>query len=179
MAELGEEVLQVVRRGLGGFLGIQPLIHPAVHPEPVPAAGLLHELPEPLGARPGHGHRIEAALDHGGEGQIFRQPFLPEHLTDHVEIAARPVQPAAHHLAPGARLKTLEEALHRAVHLDGIRRQVHWDGLPRPGVGEGLGPRVCVLVGPDLVQRKKDLRTGAGRLQEREGFEVRDGDGDG
>src|SRR5262249_55070135 len=103
------------------LLGVETLIDPLVHTQTIPTCGASHELPHALGSSPGHGQGVEAALDHRDESQVFREPLVAEHITDHREVAPRSVQPQSNDVATASG-EALDEALHLAVDDDRERR---------------------------------------------------------
>src|SRR5262249_10237708 len=58
------EIQEVPGRGNRGFLRVETLIQPIVHPETVPAGSRRHELPESLCTGTRRGEWVETALDH-------------------------------------------------------------------------------------------------------------------
>jgi hypothetical protein len=104
------EVVEIAGRRHRGFLGIETLVNPTVDTEAVAPRRRRHELPETFGPRPGNGHRVESALDHGGEHEVLGQSLAAQDTLDHLGISARTSEPALDEGAPIPRLVLLEEA---------------------------------------------------------------------
>ncbi|KAF5032030.1 hypothetical protein DSECCO2_621570 [anaerobic digester metagenome] len=94
--ELGIQLLQVCDGRLGGLVRVAPLVHPAVHGQPVNPAGLGHELPDAAGAGRGDGEGVETALGERKVDEVLGQAFGQKTRPDVRQIGLGPLEPPFH-----------------------------------------------------------------------------------
>jgi hypothetical protein len=111
------QLLQVLRGGAGGLVGIATLVHPPVLLQAVPPARRGNELPHALGLGAREGARLEGALHQGHVGQVLRDALRREGLPDPGQVAAAAGQGVAEPL-PQLALVEVDAGQDRVVEAD-------------------------------------------------------------
>src|SRR4029434_2984130 len=96
------------------------LVDPAISSQTLESRGRCYELPEALGADSRDRGGIEAALDHGREGEILGEALSLEDVVDHSERLPGPPHPEPRDLTVSRR-EAIDEESHLGVHRDRVR----------------------------------------------------------